>query len=973
MEVLDGNWGFGKPGRPVSNGTTSIIPSETSTDFCACTLPPISRPSEKAGSQSQRAENVVSQGGRASPECELSRVLQPHIFDTQKPDRVASDHESICTKLVLGELYILHGNCCIGPRCGRTRRLGCDNRSQGCVLAGSDAPSIQEVPQVYLRWPGFPTYNFSLRPGISSQGVYGASDSVSEACQVPGYSDPHVSGRLDHTTQEPRSAQSPLTAGAKSLSEVWDGNKLEEVSGHSDPGLPVHWDPIQAGLGLGLASGREGREVGGATGLVVGGSETVSREMEVSDRSHVVDDETDSVGQVNDQAFPVASGRQLVSSFRISERHSQTESLPGTTHTLVEEQTEYLVGCQSEDLQSFCPDIHRCELNRLGSSHRRESSRCPGDLELGTASPGYQLERTQGCGVGPPNVEESGQRSESVDSVRQFNSSGLYQQAGRHALSPSDGSDLGAVQTSPRSQLSDKSSSYPGKAQHGSRHLEQGRPVDTNRVVTASGGSRSNLEKVGQTNGRLICDQVQQETGSLCVSDAGQPGMEGGCPVGGLEGSGSICLSPRAANSQSPQEDAGGALHLNPHSAMEDRSAVVPTPPGNVDRSANAVAYQAGPSHSASFRGSVRKRGSSKTTRVEAIKFGFREEGFSDSVAEKAAKCRKVSTLNIYDSKWLVFVDWCKEKSLDPLGVTAGQVASFLEWLFEGPKQASPSTIAGYRTAISKVLKANGGVEVSNNPVITDLMSYFKLERPALSSKFPKWDLILVLRTLKKPPFKDMVNGNLKFITWKTVFLLLLAVGARRGEIHAIDSSSITQQDNYRSLRLKPNPAFMAKTHNMCQKGVLEAIVVNSLKDVSGKDPDLDYDLCPVRAVKYYMAKTEAIRKDLKPLFLTYKAGATKPAAKNTISSWVKQLIVFSYENAPKDQEMLALCSTSTHEIRALSASLALFNNVAIEDILDCCRWSNQTTFTSHYLRDCTDLNQRLHQVLPLSLPGGGD
>ena len=53
----------------------------------------------------------------------------------------------------------------------------------------------------------------------------------------------------------------------------------------------------------------------------------------------------------------------------------------------------------------------------------------------------------------------------------------------------------------------------------------------------------------------------------------------------------------------------------------------------------------------------------------------------------------------------------------------------------------------------------------------------------------PQWDLSVVLDALTKHPFesKNMSSVQVKHLTYKTVFFLSLALGARRGEIHALD------------------------------------------------------------------------------------------------------------------------------------------------------------------------------------------
>ena len=196
-------------------------------------------------------------------------------------------------------------------------------------------------------------------------------------------------------------------------------------------------------------------------------------------------------------------------------------------------------------------------------------------------------------------------------------------------------------------------------------------------------------------------------------------------------------------------------------------------------------------------------------------------------------------------------------------------------------------------------------------------------------------------------------------------------MGGRRGEVHALEASTIKVLGNWDSVILNPNPAFLPKNADLSgNKRLLRDIHLESLADVTGRDYDLDYDLCPVRALRTYLGRTEKARGNVKSLFLTYKAGPSRAASANTLSGWVKQLLKAAYQNASGDNDLLRLQTASVHEVRAIAASLALYKNVPMEDILNNCRWSSTTVFSSHYLRDMTDTTQKLHELLPLSVAG---
>ena len=78
----------------------------------------------------------------------------------------------------------------------------------------------------------------------------------------------------------------------------------------------------------------------------------------------------------------------------------------------------------------------------------------------------------------------------------------------------------------------------------------------------------------------------------------------------------------------------------------------------------------------------------------------------------------------------------------------------------------------------------------------------------------PAWDLALVLSALIQHPFeaKDMGTVSLKHLTYKTVFLLFLATGARLGEVHALDLSRIRWAEDGSEVVRRPYVGFMAKT-----------------------------------------------------------------------------------------------------------------------------------------------------------------
>ncbi len=50
----------------------------------------------------------------------------------------------------------------------------------------------------------------------------------------------------------------------------------------------------------------------------------------------------------------------------------------------------------------------------------------------------------------------------------------------------------------------------------------------------------------------------------------------------------------------------------------------------------------------------------------------------------------------------------------------------------------------------------------------------------------PEWDLPLVLEVLKQPPFEPLKIASLKYLTWKTVFLIAITTFRRVSDIQSL-------------------------------------------------------------------------------------------------------------------------------------------------------------------------------------------
>ena len=101
------------------------------------------------------------------------------------------------------------------------------------------------------------------------------------------------------------------------------------------------------------------------------------------------------------------------------------------------------------------------------------------------------------------------------------------------------------------------------------------------------------------------------------------------------------------------------------------------------------------------------------------------------------------------------------------------------------------STISTYLSALSSVLSVQSEVKLSKVPELLAIIKAFRLEDQKIQFRPPAWDLNVVLRHLRGPPYEPLGESSFEDLTLKTVFLVALATAARVSEIHAIDVTRI--------------------------------------------------------------------------------------------------------------------------------------------------------------------------------------
>ncbi len=248
-------------------------------------------------------------------------------------------------------------------------------------------------------------------------------------------------------------------------------------------------------------------------------------------------------------------------------------------------------------------------------------------------------------------------------------------------------------------------------------------------------------------------------------------------------------------------------------------------------------------------------------------------------------------------------------------------------------------------------------------PRIRGIIRNRRLTRPSEKNKVPPWDVAVVLRYLSGAPFEPREGASFSDITLKALFLLVLASGKRRGELHALSRDGLSWNRNRTVVFCGFDPHFISKTQP--STGVaMSSLEVRALSNFVGSEEPDELVLCPVRALLYYYerARKEGLVGTRKRLFISALAGKVSDISSATIIRWIKKLIIKAHK-VVSDRD-LRLSEVKAHQVRAVAVSLA-FKSATLDQVLEMGGWINASTFTEYYLVDTATQNESRYSLGP--------
>ena len=887
-------------------------------------------------------------------------ILQSLVSCTKTRKKVASSNRFKCGKQFFTCTNFQNGNCRKYSRFAAKRRVGNLTRPYRCTLSHTNTPTVSEVSSLQCRRQILPVHSLTFRNRYGSTRVHHGSKRGETDGSCRGHQDSSVHRQLVNEGKTKATVPREYPQVDSSCSKLGLDNKFRKIRFNSDPGNRVFGLQIRPQGGSSVSNSEENRSPFTKDSFHVESYSNISKGAHVTDWEHGFNGEDGTIGSSAHEASTMVP-QDTVEISSVFGYSSSSVSGSKTASSVVDQSLKPEEGFPTSSEGAQSSSVHGCFTERLGCS--RKASHGQWSVESGGVKTSHKHSRAKGSLSSFKIIRKSASKSKSADFHRQLLSSGLSEQAGRYPLSGDvcpdmENHGLDECQGNP-----DLGKTYSRESQCVGRFSVKKRQGDSDRMGFESSGIQSNLPLLASTNGRFVCNKVESQASNVCVSCPRQSGLGNRCIERLLGGSGRLCVLSSGSHTTGDSKDdhlqvqnhhdcprvardvlvlgSGGSVHKNPSKASI------------VGESVDSTVQQQTSQQSGLFEPSCLASGVS----LEGSR------GFSEEVAKQIKEPQRRSSRRIYESRWSIFGKWCQESQVDVSDPTIPDIANFLNYLFK-EKALKPSTIAGYRTAIADGLGLKGE-DVSKSLQLNRLLSSFYRDKPVVNRSIPSWDLALVLQALTKKPFEPLGKASLKLLTFKTVFLLTLASGKRRGEIHAWTFSSLSYKEYWSQVTIAPSTAFLAK-NQLASDGpnAIKPVVIPALKPHLDSSLTQDRSLCPVRALKYYLDRTKDLRKNKNLLFVAIKGGFTKDISRATISSWLKQTILLAFEES--DAETQQLCQVKAHDVRSMAASLAFKGGVSLSEILEACFWKSHNTFTNFYLKDLCWHNGQILKLGPI-------
>ena len=858
-----------------------------------------------------------------------SRFLQ-YVFSSSKEKRTNETcHKSETPQQLSPKATLQNGlyDKCI--KSSQSGRLGHFSRSERCVSSCTSLSRSQTISEVLYKRASLPVPVPPFRADFSATCVYENSSSRGSPFtytkpQVSSISRRLVSTKFVKKVASVRSRESPYP-----INRIRFHNKSKEVPISSYTTDNLHRGPLRLPKRDSMPNFRES-------------TENQKCSSELNERSNYSQGLFTSIGvngflhSDNSQCEAIHASNSAPSTSFL-ETSLEGTRFPGPIYTTSTRSFEMVVASsQHFERQIFASMVkdnyieHGCIDERVGCEHTKSNS--SGILVKYRKTASYQLPRTESCTPCNTEISSHVEKPKSSCSERQYYCRPIHTQTRGDPFSTALLSNLGPVELCNSTQYRAESSSYCGEIECSTRP-SQSVENQTNRMDYERLCSETNIQYLGDPIHRFVrinpqlqdTDVLHVDTTSKCIRDR--------CILSTVGGDVCLRLSPDLPHTQGHSIHEAISLPNNTDSSTMAETAVVYTSVANVNSKTTETSTNTKIVTSTNVSNLSPKPRSVSSNCMDAVNRLFRKKGFSKKSRNLLTASWRNGTQKDYSSKFKKFSSWCSRREIDTYTASLAQCADFLTSLFHDGLQYR--TIAGYRSMLSAVLPPIDNIQVGQHPYIIRLLKGVFNLRPPRVNLLPEWDLPKVLNMLQKYPFEPLRKTSLKYVTYKTVFLIAITTFRRCGDIQSLQLGEGTVSVQSRGVTfVRQGLSKQDRPGHVGSKIFIPCFEDNKLLD-------------PKRALTLYLKKTEEFRnkdgKDITGLFLSLNQ-PHNVVSKQTISKWITGVIRMAYEDPKK--------KVKAHSTRAIGPSWALYNGASMDSVLNAADWSRESTFVKFYLRN---------------------